>query len=98
MGWNSLPSTTCWNASSTGVKSVALDAKDGGDNFIVERLPQFVDRGDRVVEDEQGIEARAMQGGNGPAEDGIVAAGIVQLAAKVAIACRMIGWPSRIKA
>ena len=74
MGWNSLPSTTRSKFVFHGRQAVALDTKDAGDDFIVERFPQFVDRRDRVVEGQQGLEARAMQGGNRPAEDGVVAA------------------------
>ena len=40
-----------------GRQTVALNTEDAGNDFIVERLPQFVDRRDRVVECQQGLEA-----------------------------------------
>ena len=79
-------------------QSLTFDTEDAGNDFIMQRFPQFVDRRDRVMEHQQGLEPPLVQGGHGPTKDGVVASGVVELTASVAIACRMIGWPSRIKA
>ena len=65
-----------------GRQLVAFDSEDRGNHFVMERLPQFVDRRDRVLERQQGLEARAVQGGDRPTEDGVVTVRVVKLAAE----------------
>ena len=61
---------------------LADDSEDPARHLVVERLTQFVDRRDRVVEHEQGVESGAVQGRHRPAVDRVVGGRVVKLAAE----------------
>src|SRR5262249_6648751 len=50
---------------------VALDAEDGGQNLVVQRLPQLIDRRDCEVEDQERLEPRPVQRSQRPAENAV---------------------------
>ena len=61
-----------------GDEPVGLDAEDGREHLVVERLPELVDGGQGVVQDEQGLEVRSGHAAS-PAVDRVVARGLVEL-------------------
>src|SRR5262245_18047769 len=66
-----------------GRQALTLDTEHPGPNLIVQRLPQFVDGGDGVVQGQERLKPRLLDSGNGPAKNALALTfGLMQLAAE----------------